>query len=118
MPIYRFACNECGFEGDYLVSRVGDTPEGCKECTDVNLTRTFNGQTFATINASARITTEGDLEKCIHAQKESTTSPSKLEAGIHFTQGLTADGELALNVSRVQKDGTVDASVTGYKKVH
>lgn len=108
MPIYTYGCKDCGYEGDYLVKKIGGVPEGCAQCEGHDLSRVYKGQTFAAVTGVTRITPEGGLETSVKID-------AKLTPGVYLTAGLTEEGRIALNVSRVTADGTIDGSVTGTK---
>jgi putative FmdB family regulatory protein len=128
MPIYTYKCQDCGTVADYLVKKWGQKPDGCKDCGSQIIAREWSGQTFACTKSSTRLDYNGNvhpgqggtnLEGSVAqaTQNDSTTATSvdtRLEPGIHITTGVTRDKRLALNVSRVQADGKVDTSVTGY----
>ena len=46
MPVYQYLCNECGSQADYLVPKVGQAPDGCKQCNSPELLRVMSGQVF------------------------------------------------------------------------
>jgi len=118
MPIYTYHCRECNSTRDYLVSRWGQIPpNGCLDCHASDLVRTFEGQTFACTKTGVRIgegATIGEGQGFSNKEIRAQTS-TELLPGIHITTGVTRDKRNCINVSRVQPNGKVDASVTGYK---
>lgn len=118
MPIYTYLCQECKSTDDYLVARWGEKPDSCIRCTSPNLERTFEGQTFACAKGSARITESGDISQGqgVSNVEVKAQTQTGLQPGLHITEGITRDKKRCINISRVQPNGKVDASVTGYKK--
>jgi len=120
MPIYRYECKDCGVAADYLVRKAGQTPDGCERCDSDDLTRILHGQTFSTVTESVRMTEEGKFKEGIPTDQQTQTIDDKtqLEPGIYVSSGVSEDGKQLINVSRVQDDGKVDASVTGSKTLN
>ncbi len=118
MPIYTYICGGCSETLDYLVPRVGQVPDECRACHGTDLTRSYDGQTFGMAVAGAVVSQEGQVSNLGNSVSEKAATSgveAKLTPGIHLTQGVTPDGKASINVSRVTKEGKVDASVTGTK---
>jgi putative FmdB family regulatory protein len=128
MPIYTYECVKCGAIDDYLVAKPGQKPASCIECGGHKLERILAGQTFATVSATIGLTFDG--QKMSNLGIENTMEPDQqhkpepvnnrgiLEPGVYLSAGVSEDGKELINVSRVQDDGNVDASVTGVRRVH
>lgn len=66
MPIYQYLCNGCGYQAEYLVSKVGEIPAGCKECSNADLLRVLQGQIFG-IGRSHKSSSERNTQENVNA---------------------------------------------------
>ena len=77
MPIYQYLCNECGHQADYLVSKVGEVPVGCKACSSADLLKVIHGQIFG-IGSSSKSSSERIV------QQDTTSSSGTIEVVVEL----------------------------------